>query len=147
MSHGTTIKTSPRIEPLLYFDRQCEKAIELYVKAFDAKLTFLMRFSDIPEKDWPLNFDANKDLQLIYHAQIKIGNQRILLCDNLFNDLPRGHSASFVVMFNNADEIMPVYDILADGATILSSSDNEENNGGPIVDKFGIHWDLIVYND
>ncbi|MCL2284849.1 MAG: hypothetical protein FWC32_00625 [Firmicutes bacterium] len=65
------------------------------------------------------------------------------MCDNLFNDLPRGHSASFVVMFDHADEVKPVYDVLADGAAILSPPG--ENPGGPIVDKFGIHWELIVY--
>ena len=119
MNQENIAKITPRIEPLLYFDRQCEEAIELYVKAFDAKLTFLMRFSDIPEKDWPPKFDASKDLQLI---------------------------ASFVVMFNNNDEIKVVYDVLAEGATILNPSD-DEGIGGPIVDKYGIHWDLIVYHD
>ena len=46
-------------------------------------------------------------------------------------------------MFDHADEVKPVYDVLADGAAILSPPG--ENPGGPIVDKFGIHWELIVY--
>ena len=134
---------------LFYFNRQCEEAIELYKKAFDAKVTYFQRYSDVyPDacaKDLPLKYDAATDSELIYHAQIKIGSQRLLLCDNLFNDLPKGHSASFVVMFNNADEVKAVYDVLAEGATIIDPPG--ENSGGPIVDKFRIHWDLIVYHD
>ena len=69
----------------------------------------------------------------------------MLLCDNLFNNLPRGHSTSFVVMFNHIDELKIVYDVLAEGAAILNPSGEEP--GGPIIDKFGIHWDLMVYHD
>ena len=149
MSHEITAKPTPRIEPLFYFDRQCEEAIELYKRAFDAKVTYFQRYSDVYKdasaKDLPLKYDAKTDSELIYHAQIRIGSQRLLLCDNLFNDLPRGHSASFVVMFNHIDEVTTVYDVLAEGATIMSPPGGDP--GGPIVDKFGIHWDLIVYHD
>ena len=149
MNQEISAKAAPRIEPLFYFDRQCEEAIELYKKAFGAKLTYFERYSDVPETGLPSKYNAKKDSELIYHAQIKIGDQRILLCDNLFDDtkdLPRGHSASFVVMFHHIDELKVVYDVLADGATILSPPTGE-STGGPIVDKFGIHWDLIVYHD
>ena len=67
MNQETTAKPVPRIEPLLYFDRQCEEAIELYKKAFDAKLTYLERYSDVSETGLPSKFDAKKDSELIYH--------------------------------------------------------------------------------
>ena len=48
-------------------------------------------------------------------------------------------------MFNQADEAKAVYDVLVEGTTIIDPPG--ENHGGPIVDKFGIHWGLIVYPD
>jgi PhnB protein len=145
MNQDIIVKAEPRIEPLFYFDRQCEEAIGLYKKAFGAELTYLSRYSDVSD-DLPLNYDAKKDSELIYHAQIKIGNQRIMLCDNLFFDLPKGHSASFVAMFHTFDKVKIVYDALADGATILSPLTNE-NLCGDLVDKFGIHWSIMVYHN
>jgi len=137
-------KASPIVEPMFQFDRQCEQAIELYKKAFGATVAAFMRFSDANPKDWQSNNDDDKNL--IYHAQLMIGNQRILLCDNLFNDLPRGHSVYPVITFKTAAEVRAAYDILVDGATIITPIG--ETTYCPcvatLVDKFGIHWDLMA---
>jgi len=75
-----------------------------------------------------------------------IGSQRILLCDNLFNDLPRGHSVCPVVMFKTADEVKAAYHALADGATVISPPGKTTYSPCVVsfIDKFGIHWDLIA---
>jgi PhnB protein len=140
-------KTAPLIEPMLTFDRQCEQAIELYQEAFGAKVAMLMRYSDATPQDRPSNCDDEKDLNLIFHAQMTIGSQRILLCDNLFNDLPRGHSVYPVVMFKTDDEVKSAYKVLAGGATIISPPNSTTFSSccASLIDKFGVHWDLMVY--
>ena len=141
------VKAAPLIEPMFTFDRQCEAAIELYKKAFEAKVLVFMRYSDANPKELPSKFDPQKDSDLIYHAQLMIGSQRILLCDNLFNDLPRGHSAYPVVIVKTAEEVKVAYDVLVDGATITSPLGNTTYSAScaSLIDKFGIHWDLMVY--
>jgi len=137
-------KTAPVIEPMLQFDRQCEEAIELYKKAFGANVIVFMRFSDADPKDW--SSDSPDDQNLIYHAQLMIGNQRILLCDNLFNELPRGHSVYPVITFQTANEVQAAYDVLLDGATVITPIGETTYCAcvATLVDKFGIHWDLMA---
>jgi PhnB protein len=137
-------KTASLIEPMLQFDRQCEQAIELYKEAFGAKVITFIRYADANPQDWSSNNEDGKDL--IYHAQMMIGSQRILLCDNLFNDLPRGHSVYPVITFKTADEVKAAYNVLADGATTISPIGNTTYSACVVsfVDKFGIHWDFMA---
>ncbi|MCL2839702.1 MAG: VOC family protein [Defluviitaleaceae bacterium] len=140
---GTEKKAEPVVEPMIQFDGDCEEAIEVYQKAFGAKLIHFMRFSEADPQDWQ-SVEDTKDL--VYHAQIMIGSQRILLCDNLFNDLPRGHSVYPVITFKTVDEVKAAYNILADGATIKTPLGKTTYSAciGSLVDKFGIHWDLMA---
>lgn len=133
------------IEPMFTFDRQCEQALELYKKAFGAKVTVLMRFSDANPQDLPPAYNAEKDVNLVFHAQMMIGEQRILLCDNLFNDLPRGTSVYPVMTFETADEVTAAYNALAEDATIINPpTEATYTFAASLVDKFGIHWDLMT---
>ena len=143
----TTTNAAPLIEPMFTFDRQCEEAIELYKKAFGAKVMVLMRYSEANPKDLPSKYNAEKDSNLIFHAQLMIGSQRILLCDNLFNDLARGHTVYPVMTVKTAEEVKAAYDILADGATVISplGSTTYSASCAALIDKFGVHWDLMVY--
>ena len=136
--------TAPKVESMLQFDRQCEQAIEIYKRAFGATLAVFMRFSDADPKDW--SSDNEDDRNLVYHAQLMIGNQRILLCDNLFNDLPRGYSVYPVMTFKTADEVRAAYDVLADGATIITPIGETTYCAcvAALIDKFGIYWDLMA---
>ncbi|MCL2854333.1 MAG: hypothetical protein FWE21_01785 [Defluviitaleaceae bacterium] len=138
-------KTNPSIEPMLQFNGNCEQAIEMYKKAFDAKVAVFMRYSDANPKDYPAIADEQKSL--IYHAQLMIGSQRILLCDNLFNNLPRGHSVYPVVCFNTTEEAQAAFDILSEEAKILAppSAATYSPFVTTFIDKFDIHWDLMVY--
>jgi PhnB protein len=132
------------IVPLFQFDKQCEQAIEMYKKAFGAEVTVFMRFSEADPKDWtPKNEDEKV---FVYHAQMKIGSQRIMLCDNLFNDLPRGHSVYPVMTFKTADEVKAAYEVLSDEATIINPIGSTTYSAcvAALIDKFGIYWDLMV---
>jgi len=138
-------KAVPSLIPLFQFDRQCEEAIELYKKAFGAEVKAFVRFSDSANQDWSAFSEDEKEL--IYHAQMQIGNQRIILCDNLFTDLPRGHSIYPVITFETADEVKAAYDVLADGATIISPINSTSYSPCVVsfIDKFGIQWDLMSH--
>ena len=134
------------IETLFQFDRQCEQAIELYKEAFGAELILLMRYHEANPKDLPPKYNAQTDSDLVYHAQMMFGDRRILLCDNLFNDLPRGHSVYPVATLKTADEVKAAFDILSDGATIVSSpiATTYCSCVCTLVDRYGIFWDLMA---
>ena len=124
---------------------ECEAAIELYKKAFGAKVTFLMRWIEAGEHE---AIKTEEDKQLIYHAQLDFNGQRYLLCDNVFDDLPRGHSLYLVASFKDKDNVKRAYDYMKEGATIISPYNFSDSNGADcaLIDRFGIHWEIIVYD-
>lgn len=79
------------ITPNFNFNGKCYEAIKLYQEAFNAEITSLIRNSDAT---WE---ESHKDLsddekEYVYHAEIYIGDQRIMMCDNL--SVPYQQSAS-----------------------------------------------------
>lgn len=51
----------------------------------------------------------NDDNALIYHAEIVIGNQRILMTDDTGNTVPKGNTVSLALTFETADEVKAAY--------------------------------------
>ena len=75
----------PVLVPTLNFGGQCEEALQLYKKAFQAEVLCLLRYEDGNKEDchWNLSEEQKK---YIYHAELLIGEQRIMMCDNI--DVP-----------------------------------------------------------
>ena len=65
----------PKIEPILIFAGCASQAIELYEKAFGAKVKEKLLYSNANPEDWQSK-DEHKDL--VYHSQIKIGKQMLM---------------------------------------------------------------------
>ena len=126
----------------------CEAAIELYKRAFGATVEVFMRFADAGEQEV---VKTEEDKQLIYHARLDFEGQRYLLCDNLFDDLPRGHSLYLVATYLAKDGVIKSYEYMKEGATIISPlhvtdfADYSEA-GYALIDRFGIQWEVFVYN-
>ena len=96
-----------------------------------------MHYSDADPQDFKYE-EINKDL--VYHSQLMIGNHRILLWDDIEEELPKKGSVYLVISFDTEEKLKSAYNILAEGAM---STDSQY---GHLIDKYGIHWEFIVYN-
>ena len=139
------------IEPLLNFNGQCEEAIEMYKKAFEAELVVLMRYSDADPKDLQNEMGdsgTEENKNLIYHAQLSIGNQKLLLCDAIADDFSKNGPVHLVVTFNTAEEVKTAFTILSDNAKIIEPLHKTAYCSciGTLIDKFGIHWGVMSIN-
>ncbi|EOT27424.1 hypothetical protein C805_01532 [Eubacterium sp. 14-2] len=65
----------------LWSDGKCEEAIYLYQKAFEAEINCLLRYSDAKWEDFHREL-SEEQKEYIYHAELLIGNQRIMVEDN-----------------------------------------------------------------
>lgn len=137
------------IEPILIFTGQANEALETYVKAFNAELVVKMHFSDADPKDWECK-EEEKDL--IYHSQIKIGNQILMIADDadaIKDGVVKASGNSFaidlLINFDSDEELKKAYDVLCDGATITSPlcSTTYCSLTCALVDKFGGRWQLM----
>lgn len=137
------------IEPIISFAGQANEAIELYVKAFGAVVKEKLLFSDANPEDWQTTA-AEKDL--IYYAQIKIGNQVISLGDNA-DAVKQGITKTsgnawlmdLLVQFDTDDALQNAYNALSEGATITAplTSQTYCSLTCALIDKFGGRWQLM----
>jgi len=139
----------PKVEPILIFAGQTNQAIALYEKAFGAVLKEKLLFSDANPKDWQ---SKDEDKGLVYHSQIKIGEQIIMLaddCDAARNGVIKTSGNSFlmdlVVQFDSDDELKTAYEVLSEGATITTPlcSQTYCSLTCALIDKFGGRWQLM----
>jgi len=135
-----------KIEPILIFAGQASQAIELYKNAFNAEVQVLLKQSDANPKDYEYKLE-HKDF--IYHSQIKIGEQIIMIADDPEMNVNSQASPPFlidlVVQFDTDEELQAAYDVLAVDATITSPlcSQTYCSLTCALIDKYGARWQLM----
>ena len=136
-----------KVEPSFLFKGNCSQAMELYQKAFNAEIVVKMLFSDADPKDLQYK-DEEKDF--IYHCQLKIGEQIILLADDsngvLKNESEASAMLSLCMTFDSAKDVNAAYEIISQGATIITpmASTTYCSCYVLLVVKFGMRWELMT---
>jgi len=117
------------VVPNFNFDGQCAEAIELYQRAFGVKAEPVL-----------LSEDGR-----VYHAEICIGGQRIMLGDNA--DVPFAPSASLslAVLMDSDEEVRRAFDVLSEGGRVLYplQSTPYASSFANVFDRFGFRWVLM----
>ena len=117
------------VVPNFNFDGRCAEAIELYQRAFDTK-------ADHVHKD---------EYGSVYHAEMHIGGQRIMLCDNTDVPFEPSASLSLCVSMDSDAEVRHAFDVLGEGGKILYSlqSTPYASSFASLFDRFGFRWVLM----
>lgn len=133
------------ITPNFNFSGRCEEAIQLYQKAFQAKIICLLRYSDANKADWdrPL---TSEQKNYIYHAELLIGGQRVMMCDNLDVALVKGTALSLTVTFDTKEEVRQAYQVLREGSETIYPMQSATYSSCMVVfiDQFGFRWGLMT---
>jgi len=131
------------VTPNLHFSGNCKQAIKLYETAFGAELKVLLCNSDANPQDLQSHNDDNA---LVYHAEILIGNQRILMTDDTGNTVPKGNTVSLVLTFETAHEVKAAYEKISKGCEIIHPMQRTSYSSCfvSLIDKFGIRWELMT---
>lgn len=133
------------VSPNFNFAGRCEEALNLYQKAFHARLGCLLRYSDVNEADLSETPYPHKE-DYIEHAEIWIGNQRIMMCDNMDVDFVTSLSLSLIVTFDTKEEVQQAYDVLREGSKIIYPMHSTAYSSCTVtlIDKFGFRWGLMT---
>ena len=82
----------------------------------------------------------------VYHAEIHIGNQRIMLADNI--DLPFAPSTSLflTMIMDTKEDVMRAFEILIDGSTVLYPPHRTTYSSCTVnlIDKYGFRWVIMT---
>lgn len=134
-----------KITPNMHFNGKCEQAIRLYEQAFNAKVECMLRYSDARHEDFNKALTKEQS-NYIYHAEIYIGNQRIMLADIMDIDLQPSHALSLTVTQETKEDVLKAFDALKDGGEVIYPPHGTTYSSCTcsLVDKFGFRWVIMT---
>jgi len=132
------------VTPNFHFLGNCMEGIELYKKVFGAKILCVLKNKDANPIDYTSD---SKYSEYVYHAEIMIGETRIMMSDiTEKNEHIPGNSLSLVVTFDTADEVEKAFSLLNGDAVIITpmKSTTYSSCFVSLIDKFGMRWELMT---
>lgn len=136
-----------KITPLLSFKGQAGEAIKHYQKAFGAEVIEKIHYGDADSLDLAYKVEER---DYIYHAQLKIGEQILMMCDNPSHAFNQGTIGKMSMIqlsidFETDEALKAVFDVLSDGGEVVDAlvSQTYCSLAGSVIDKFGVHWGVM----
>lgn len=133
------------VTPDFQFSGNCEEAIRFYEKVFNTKADFILRYSDAKKEDFVLEL-TEQEKNFVYHAEMKIGSQRIMFADVITFKIEQGNSLFLTITFDSKEEVEKAYNILKEDGRILVPLRKTTYSSAAcsLIDKFGIRWGLMT---
>jgi PhnB protein len=132
-----------RVQSYLLFDGRCEEAIAFYRRVFGAEVEMLMRFKDSPEScDQLPPGSENK----VMHAQIRIGETRLLMSDGQCMGKPNFQGFSLAASVSGEAEAEKLFSDLSEGGQVQMPLAKTffSPRFGMVADRFGVSWMILV---
>ena len=136
-----------QVQPYLFFEGQCEQAIEFYEKALGAKVQRLLRFKDCPE---PPNKNCSGSAaphgDKVMHASLEIGQTQVLVSDGRCQSSPEFKGFSLTLTVEDEEQVEKMFNALLDGGQILMPLDKTffASKFGMVKDRFGVTWIVLA---
>ena len=90
------------VTPVINMSGNCEEAIHYYEEVFSTKADFILHYSDAKPEDWK-NPLTDEQKTYVYHAEMKIGNQRFMFSDIIDFEICHGNSLFIVGTFDTKE--------------------------------------------
>lgn len=136
------------VTPNYHFNGNCKEALPLYKKAFSGILTVFILNSDANPSDMTTVHMTDREKNLVYHAEMTIGQQRFMFSDAL-DAIPQGQNISTLITFDSVEKVKDAYQVLSEGCLVIHPMTSTTYSGCFVsfVDKFGMRWELMTEND
>ena len=134
-----------QITPTLNFGGNCREAIQMYEKAFGGKITCLMTYREANDTKYlPLLNEEQKDY--IYHAELILDNQRIIMSDHADIDFQVCYSNFLTIIYDTKEEVQRAYEMMKEGSKTIYEMEATPYSSCRVVfvDKFGIRWGIMT---
>jgi len=133
------------VQPYLFFDGQCEKALEFYKKALGAKVEALMRFKDSPEPMPPDKMPPGSE-DKVMHANFRVGDTQLMASDGGCRGETSFQGFSLTLNAKDEAEADKLFAALEQGGQVQMplSKTFFSPRFGMVADRFGVSWMVIV---
>ena len=134
-----------RIVPTLNFAGQCREAIQLYEKAFDGKITYMISYRDANDPAYHAHLKEDQ-LDWIYHAELSLNDQRIIMCDHTDIVFNVCYQNFLTIMYDTKEEVQRAYSVMKEGSTTIYPMEATPYSPCRVVfvDKFSIRWGIMT---
>jgi PhnB protein len=137
----STPQKSPLVEAYLFFNGNCEQAVEFYRQALGAEVSAMFRFKDSPEPPPPGMLPAGYENKVM-HTCFRIGQTSVMASDGCGTEAEgfRGFSLSLAV--TTEAEADRYFNALADGGKVIMPLGKTfwSPRFGMLTDRFGVGW-------
>ena len=136
----STNKTT--VQSYLFFNGNCEQAVEFYKKALGAVVKLSLRYKDSPEKGNIPPGSENK----IMHTSFNVGDTLIMASDACMGDPVKFDGFSLALSVATEAEAERAFKALSDGGQVKMPLTKTfwSPKFGMLTDKFGIGWMVSV---
>jgi PhnB protein len=142
-SKGAATKATTQVQPYLFFDGQCEAALEYYRRVLGAEVTQLMRFKESPE---PGNCGGPGNGDKVMHASFRIGETTVMASDGMCENRPKFEGFSLSLTLPDGQTAERVFASLSDGGKVQQPLMQTffASRFGMVADRFGVGWMIMV---
>ena len=140
-----TTKDNRTIQPYLFFNGNCEEAIEFYRKALGAEVEMMMRFKESPEPQPPGTVPPGFDNKIM-HASFRVGQTTVMASDGCSADKVSFQGFSLSLSVPNEAEVDRAFNALADAGQVKMPLTKTfwSPRFGMVEDRFGVGWMIGV---
>ena len=134
-----------QITPTLNFGGTCREAIQMYARAFDGEITCFITYGEANDPAYMPHLNEEQK-EYIYHAELMLGNQRIIMSDNVDIEFQTCYSNFLTVMYDTKEEVQRAYGIMKEGSRTIYPMEATSYSSCRVVfvDRFGIRWGLMT---
>lgn len=136
------------VQSYLFFNGQCEEAVEFYKQALGAEVIMLMRFKESPDVPPPGMIPDGWD-DKVMHSSFRIGETTVMASDGSSQGQSNFHGFSLSLAVSSAAEADRYFNALADGGQVQMALDKTfwSSRFGMVTDRFGLGWMIIVVDE
>ena len=136
-----------QVQSYLFFNGNCEEAVNFYKQALGARVDMLMRYKESPEAPPPGMVPPNWD-DKVMHTSFWVGDSMVMASDGCESDGAsafKGFSLSITV--KDEPEAKKAFNALSAGGKVTMPLDKTFWSPcfGMLTDKFGVNWMVGVY--
>lgn len=134
------------IIPTIHLSGLCKDAFEVYKKAFNIEVKYLMTYQDAVNNGWEQNVPSEM-LNRIYHSDVMFGEQLFHMADEAGHENANESSVFICFRFDEVEEVQNAFDVLKEDCKRIvypPHSTEYSRITCSLVDKFGVRWGLMT---
>ena len=128
----------------LMFNNNCGEALDVYEKAFSAKVLHKQTYGDMPSSpDFPV---AEEDKELVLNAQFEIAGTVLMASDVGQLSADKGNNMYVTVTTEDKELVTKAWEMLKENGEVINNLQPAffAELHGSLRDRFGINWMFTV---